>query len=158
MKEKALAATESVAAFFLLVIALLVATNVILRGAFGITLPDWYDGSRLLLAVSMCWGIAIATFRGSHICVDILWENCSEKNRRRIDALASVFVVALLLPMMWMTWVKTAGTGSQVTADLRIPLAPFFGVAAAGLTAAAVLAIARAVLAFKGRAGQEQQP
>ena len=59
--KKILDTTESVAAFFLLAIALLTAGNVFIRNVADVQVPDWYDGSRLLLGISIFWGMAIAT-------------------------------------------------------------------------------------------------
>jgi TRAP-type C4-dicarboxylate transport system permease small subunit len=140
---KLLSAIETVAAVFLLAIALLIAGNVLLRNVASIQIPDWFDGARLLLGIAVFWGIAVATYRGSHICVDVLWEHLRAANRRRVDVLAGGLTLAFLLPLAWMVWVKVAGTGSQATSDLRIPLVWFFSLAAAGATATAVLAVAR---------------
>lgn len=141
--RKLLSAIETVAAVFLLAIALLIAGNVLLRNVAAMQIPDWFDGARLLLGIAVFWGIAVATFRGSHICVDVLWEHLGAAMRRHLDLLAGVLTLAFLLPLAWMIWVKVAGTGSQATSDLRIPLVWFFALAAAGATATAVLAVAR---------------
>jgi len=136
---------ETIAASLLLLVVALVASNVFLRGVFGISVPDWYDGSRVLLGIAMFWGVAIATYRGSHICVDLLWESCSAANRRRIDIFAAIVCLAFFAPTAWMVWQKVIDTGSQVTADLRLPFQDFYAIAAMGATAAAVLAAARIV-------------
>ena len=73
--KRLLAMTENVAAFFLLAIALLTAGNVFLRDTFSATIPDWFDGTKLLQGIALFWGIAIATWRGGHISVDIVWEH-----------------------------------------------------------------------------------
>lgn len=143
MINRFLLLTETVAASFLLAIALLVALNVGLRGAFDISLPDWYDGSRLLLGVALSWGIAVTTFRGGHICVDALWEHCGVRGRRAIDLLAAGAVLLFFAPLAWMVWQKTLQTGTQATADLRLPVIGFYALAAAGMTAAALLAAVR---------------
>ena len=141
--NKLLSAIETVAAVFLLAIALLIAGNVLLRNVASMQIPDWFDGARLLLGIAVFWGIAVATYQGSHICVDILWEHVGVANQRRIDLVSGVLTLAFLIPLAWMIWVKVAGTGLQATSDLRIPLVWFFSLAAAGATATAVLAVAR---------------
>ena len=75
--KRLLSATEMVAAFFLLAIALLTAGNVLLRDLFAIQIPDWFDGARMLQGIALFWGVALATYYGSHICVDALWEHLS---------------------------------------------------------------------------------
>ena len=76
--------------------------------------------------------MAITTFRGAHISVDLLWEYCGAANKRRIDIAAGVFVLLFFALLAWMTWQKVFDSGSQVTADLRLPLAYFYAAAALG--------------------------
>lgn len=149
--KRLLPAAETVAAFFLLAIALLTATNVLLRGLFSIQIPDWYDGSRMLMGIALFWGVALATYYGSHICVDIVWEHLKPRARRVLDVVATLVTLAFLVPLAWMVWVKVGGTGSQGTSDLRLPLVPFYAVAAAGATVAALLALVRLVMVARGR-------
>lgn len=143
--RRVLALTENIAAFFLLAIALLTAVNVVLRYVFAVQIPDHFDVAKLLQAIALFWGIAIATYHGGHICVDILWEALSPAGRRLLDIVATLITFALLAPIAWMTWVKVFSSGTQQTSDLRLPLVPFFAVAALGATAAAVLALKRLV-------------
>ncbi|HEV2610033.1 MAG TPA: TRAP transporter small permease subunit [Noviherbaspirillum sp.] len=148
--KRLLSATETIAAVFLLLIALLTSGNVILRDLFGQTVPDWFDGSRLLLGIAMFWGISIATYRAGHICVDAVWEMMNTTNRRRIDVLASLLTLAFLAPLAWMIWVKVGNTGTQATSDLRLPMIWFYAVAAAGAVVAALLAALRAFEVARG--------
>ncbi len=148
--KRALSAFETVAAAFLLAIALLTFGNVLLRETLGRQIPDWFDLSKQLQAIAMFWGIALATWRGSHICVDVLWEHCGSTGRRRIDLAATALTLAFLLPMAWMVWSKLGGTGTQTTSDLRLPLVWFYAVSAAGVSAAALLAAARLVVLWRG--------
>lgn len=155
--RRLLSATETVAALFLLLIALVTATNVLLRGAFSIQLPDWFDGSRMLQGIALFWGFALATYYGSHICVDVLWEHVSPEKQRWIDLAATLFTLAFLAPLAWMVWVKVGGTGTQGTMDLRLPLKWFFSVAALGATMAALLGALR-LLRLAQRADDELLP
>ena len=41
--KRLLAATETVAAVFLLIIALVTAANVVLRDLFAVQIPDWFE-------------------------------------------------------------------------------------------------------------------
>jgi TRAP-type C4-dicarboxylate transport system permease small subunit len=148
--KKILSATETAAAIFLLLIALLTSGNVLLRDLFGMTVPDWFDLSRMLLGIAMFWGISIATYHAGHICVDAVWEMLNKTNRRRMDVLASLLTLAFLAPLAWMVWVKVGGTGTQATSDLRLPMVWFYAVAAAGAVVAAVLAGLRAFEVARG--------
>jgi TRAP-type C4-dicarboxylate transport system permease small subunit len=149
--KRVLAATEIVAAFFLLAIALLTATNVFLRDLFSVQIPDWFDGARMLQGIALFWGIALTTFYGSHICVDILWEHLRPAARRWLDVLATAVTLAFLAPMAWMIWIKVANTGTQGTMDLRLPLVWFYSIGAAGATVAALLAAVRLLLLVTNR-------
>ncbi len=147
--KRLLSATETVAAFFLLLIALLAAGNVLLRDLFSLSIPDWYDGSRLLQGIALFWGVALATFYGSHICVDIVWENLKPGGRRSLDLVATAITLAFLAPLAWMVWVKVSNTGTQGTSDLRLPMVWFYAVAAVGISMATVLAAVRIWLLWK---------
>jgi TRAP-type C4-dicarboxylate transport system permease small subunit len=153
--KRLLAATESVAALFLLLIALLTAGNVVLRDLFSIQIPDWFDGSKQLQGVALFWGIALATWRGSHICVDIVWEHLRPGGRRALDLTATLVTLAFLAPMAWMIWAKVGSTGGQTTSDLRLPLVWFYAVGAVGATVAALLAALRAVALLRRRSHED---
>lgn len=150
--------TENLAALFLLAIALLTACNVVLRYAFAIQIPDHFDFSKFLQAIALFWGIAVTTYYGTHICVDILWEHLGGAGRRLLDMLATLLTLMLLAPLAWMTWVKVFTTGTQQTSDLRLPVAPFYAVAALGATAAAVLAMKRIADLARGRVAAPSTP
>lgn len=154
--KRFLAASETVAAFFLLLIALLTAGNVLLRDLFSVQIPDWYDGSRMIQGIALFWGLALATYYGSHICVDIVWEHLKPRGRRALDIVATAVTLAFLVPLSWMVWTKVLGTGTQGTMDLRLPLVWFYSVAALGMSLAVLLAAGRLVLLWRGRAPSHQ--
>ena len=149
--KRLLTATETVAAFFLLLISLLTAGNVLLRDLLSVQIPDWYDGSRMIQGIALMWGVALATYYGSHICVDVVWEHLRPRGRRWLDIAATLITLAFLLPLAWMVWVKVAGTGTQGSMDLRLPLWAFYAVASVGTTVAALLALVRVVLLWRGQ-------
>lgn len=150
--KRFLSSVESTAAVFLLLIALLTAGNVVLRDLFGIQVPDWFDGTKQLQGIALFWGIALATWRGTHICVDIVWEHLRPPGKRLMDLIATTITLAFLVPMAWMIWAKVGSTGSQTTSDLRLPLVWFYAAGAVGASVAAVLAAGRLVLLFRGHA------
>ena len=150
MARRILSATELVAAFFLLAIALLTAGNVLLRDLFSVQIPDWFDGARMIQGIALFWGVALATYYGSHICVDALWEHLQPAGRRRLDIVATLVTLAFLLPLAWMVWVKVAGTGTQGTMDLRLPLWVFYAIASVGTSVAVLLAAVRILLLWRG--------
>lgn len=150
--QRLISAIETVAALFLLLIALVTAGNVTLRGLFAVQIPDWFDGSKLLLGIALFWGIAVATWQAGHICVDVLWEHLNRRGRLALDLIAGTVTLAFLAPMAWMVWAKVLTSGSQATTDLRLPVAWFTGLAACGAVAAALLAAARLVALLRGTA------
>jgi TRAP-type C4-dicarboxylate transport system permease small subunit len=154
--KRLLATTENVAALFLLAIALLTAGNVLLRDLFSMQVPDWFDGSRLLQSIALFWGIAIATYRGGHICVDIVWEHLGPRGRRWLDVFATLVTFAFLAPLAWMVWVKVGSTGTQATSDLRLPLVWFYPLGALGATVAALLGALRAIELVRGKESETQ--
>ena len=154
--KRLLATTENVAALFLLAIALLTAGNVALRDLFSMQVPDWFDGSRLLQSIALFWGIAIATYRGGHICVDIVWEHLGPRGRRWLDVFATLVTFAFLAPLAWMVWVRVGSTGTQATSDLRLPLVWFYPLGALGATVAALLGALRAIELVRGKEPETQ--
>jgi TRAP-type transport system small permease protein len=152
MLDKILSITESVAAFFLLLVAVLTFSNVGARYLFHTQIPDWFDLSKQFQAIAIMWGIALATYRGSHICVDIVWEHSGSAWRRRIDLIATGVTLLLLAPMAWMIISMVGNMGSEATSDLRIPLHYFYAIAAVGAVAAAILAAKRMLKLYADRA------
>lgn len=151
--RRILAAIETVAALSLLIVALVTSVNVTLRDLFSVQIPDWFDGSKLLMAIALFWGVAIATYHAGHICVDVLWEHLGPPARRVLDIVASAITLAFLAPMAWMVWSKVLASGTQATTDLRLPLVWFTSIAAGGAVAAVLLATLRLVELVRTRAG-----
>lgn len=149
--KRLLAATETVAAVFLLLIAVLTAANVALRDLASVQIPDWFDGTKLLMAIALFWGIAVTTYYAGHIAVDVVWEHLKAPGRRRLDIVAGIVTLAFLVPMAWMVLSKVLAGGTQATTDLRLPLVWFTSIAACGAVAAAVLALARLIELLRGR-------
>lgn len=141
--KRLLAATEMTAAVFLLMVAVMTASNVAIRYLFNTQIPDWFDGSRMIQGVALSWGFALATYYGSHICVDIVWEHVGPHLRRWIDLFATGVMLIFTAAMSWMMWVKTLTGGSQGTMDLLIPLYWFYGAAAVGGAVTAILSMLR---------------
>ncbi len=150
--DRFLRSVENLAAFFLLLIALLVTANVTIRYTLSWQIPDWYDFSRQLQAIAIFFGIALTTYRACHICVDIVWEHLGKRGRWVLDLVAIIVTLLFLVPTAWMIWVKVSSTGTQATSDLRVPLVPFYVVSAIGATLAMLLAAARIIELVRGTA------
>ena len=143
--DRAVMTIERIAGCFLLVVGVLTFLTVILRKFFDTTIPDWYDLSRLLQGIAICWGIASACWRNGHIMVDLLWERATPPGRLRIDRTATiallVFVAAVAAIALMSAWEMRAT--NLLTSDLRLPQWPFYGVGALGLVAAAWMTVLR---------------
>src|SRR3989304_5099592 len=70
-------------------VALLVFVSVVLRDLFSVDLPDSFDFSRYLQGIAIFWGLAVATYRNTHISVDIVWDLSGTAWRRAIDVFAA---------------------------------------------------------------------
>jgi TRAP-type C4-dicarboxylate transport system permease small subunit len=144
--------TEQVAGLFLGAIAAITFASVILRGAFGLAIPDGFDISRLMLAVAMFWGIASTSFRNEHIRVDVLWQAFGPRGRRTVDLVATSISLAAMAVFAWMLGVKVLGTwrSREATFDLRIEIWPFHLLAALGIAFAVLLLAVRLVRLARG--------
>lgn len=136
---------EVTAAGFLAVVTLLTFVSVILRYFFAWAIPDSYDFTRLLLGILIFWGIAVASYRGDHITVDLLWSTSPRWAQRAMDVFSALLTLIALATFSWMFAVKVVGTRADNvgTFDLRQPVWAYYLVAWLGLAAAVVLLVVR---------------
>jgi TRAP-type C4-dicarboxylate transport system permease small subunit len=139
--------TEWAAGIFLAAITTIVFVSIVLRAALSTAIPDWYDLSRLMLGVTIFWGIAATSYRNDHIKVDILWEWAGPRGKRLIDLLATAITFAFMAAFSWMLVAKvTSGFRSgEATFDMRLQIWPFHCVAALGIFFATILIAVRFV-------------
>jgi TRAP-type C4-dicarboxylate transport system permease small subunit len=145
--ERFIGSIEKTAAGFLAVVTALTFVSVILRYFFSWAIPDSYDLSRLLLGILIFWGIAVASFRGDHITVDLLWSAMPTPIKRVLDVFATLFTLIGLATFTWMFAIKVLGTRADnvETFDLRQPVWIYYFIAWIGLASAIVLLILRTV-------------
>lgn len=138
-------AIEVTAAGFLAVVTLLTFVSVILRYFFAWSIPDSYDFTRLLLGILIFWGIAVASYRGDHISVDLLWSTVPPWAQRAMDVFAALVTLVAMTVFTWMFAVKVIGTRADHvgTFDLRQPVWIYYAVAWIGLGAAVLLLVMR---------------
>jgi TRAP-type transport system small permease protein len=143
---------ELIAAIFVGLVAADTFISVILRKFFSMSIPDSYDFGRLLLGVSIFWGIAATSYRGGHITVDLVWSLVSPWYKRLIDVFATLvllFVVTMQTIMLFDKVVQTR-LDNVLTYDLHLPTWPFFALAWAGDVSAVLLIAVRSWrLAFR---------
>jgi len=136
---------EWIAAIFVGVVAADVFVSIMLRYFLGIQIPDAYDFGQLLLGITIFWGIAATSYRGTHITVDLLYANLSPRWQRIMDVFATLvllFVVAVQTYTLFDKVVSTRDSNVQ-TFDLRLPVWPFFALAWIGDIAAVLLIAVR---------------
>lgn len=136
---------ELIAAAFVGIVAADVFISVLLRYIFSISIPDGYDFGLLLLGILIFWGIAAASYRGTHITVDLLWANVGPRAQRAIDVFATLVVLLVMAVLTYALFDKVVSTyrANIATFDLRIPTWPFFAVAWLGVVASVLLIAAR---------------
>jgi len=136
---------EWIAAILVGVVAADVFISIMLRYFFSIQIPDSYDFGQLLLGITIFWGIAATSYRGTHITVDLLYANVSPGWQRVMDVFATLvllFVVAVQTYTLFDKVVTTRDSNVQ-TFDLRLPVWPFFALAWIGDIAAVLLIAVR---------------
>jgi TRAP-type transport system small permease protein len=138
---------EMIAAIFGGIVALDIFLTVILRRFFDTSIPDGYDVGRNLLGISIFWGIAATSFRGTHITVDILWASVGKRFKRYIDIFATLvllFVVTIQTIMLF-DKVRVTYLDNVLTYDLHLPTWPLSAIAWLGDVSAVVLIAIRAL-------------
>jgi TRAP-type C4-dicarboxylate transport system permease small subunit len=138
---------EVTAAGFLAVVTLLVFVSVFLRYFFAWSIPDSYDFTRLLLGILIFWGMAVASYRGDHITVDLLWTAAPAWAKRAMDVFAALVTLIAMAVFTWMFTIKVLGTRADNvgTFDLRQPVWIYYLIAWIGLASAVLLLVARTV-------------
>jgi TRAP-type C4-dicarboxylate transport system permease small subunit len=141
--EFAVRMVERVAGTFLAAVALLIFFSALLRYGFSINLPDAFDLSQYLQGIAIMWGLAVATYRGGHIVVDLLWELAGPEGKRRIDVFARLVMTAFFfLLALWMFLRLPAFIDSgRVTTELGLPIWPFYLAASLGVLACVVVSL-----------------
>ncbi len=136
---------ELAAACFLAAVTALTFVSVGARYIFSYGILDSYDFSRMLLGILIFWGIAVASYRGDHITVDILWTWGGPRFRRALDVFAALVSLGAMLVFTWMMGVQVLSTRASnvLTFDLRYPVWIFYFLAWIGLACAILLLVIR---------------
>ena len=144
---------DKTAGVFLGAIALVTFTVAVLRYVFNVTIPDWFNLVRMLQGIAIFWGIASTTYEERHISVDGLYEMSGPRARRAIDVFAAIASLVFLVALACMLVLKVRSTyeTNQQSADLGVPLWPFFLLASMGIWAGALLAILHLLRVLSGR-------
>ena len=150
--ERTVLWVERVAGASLAAIALLVFAAVVLRATLSINVPDNFDFSRYLQGIAIFWGLAVATYRNAHILVDVVWELSGTAGRRLIDLFASTVSLIFMAIFAWMLLARFPSVlrAHQLTSDLKLPIWPFYAIAAIGIVAAGVVGLIRVIELIRG--------
>lgn len=136
---------EWIAAIFVGVVALDVFITVVLRYFLDFSVPDSYTIGQLLLGILIFWGIAATSYRGTHITVDLIWANVSERWQRVIDVFATLVLLFVVSVHSYALYDKVFSTRDSglTTYDLHLSIWPFYLVAWIGDFAAVLLIAVR---------------
>lgn len=156
--ERGAIQVDRMAGYILGAITLLIFLSALARYLFNAPIPDGHDFSRLLLGVTILWGLASVNFHGGHIAVDLIWTALPGRGRRILDILASFVTFAFLALFAWMLLGKVfdVKNAHELTFDLRIAIWPFYLLAWIGLVISVLAALARVYLLIIDNAPEEQ--
>jgi TRAP-type C4-dicarboxylate transport system permease small subunit len=138
-------AIEMTAAVFLAIVTLLVFVSVFLRYFFAWSIPDAYDFTRLLLGILIFWGMAVASYRGDHISVDLLWTVAPSWGKRAMDVFSALVTLLAMATFTYMFAEKVLNTrlDNVGTFDLRQPVWIYYLIAWIGLASSILLLVLR---------------
>lgn len=138
---------ELTAAIYLAAVTALTFVAVFARYVLSWGIPDSHDFSRLLLGVLIFWGISVASYRSSHITVDLLWSAAGPGAQRAINLFADLVSLGAMAVFTWMMGEKVVDTfyNNIGTYDLRFPVWIFFLLAWLGLAATIALLVVRTI-------------
>jgi TRAP-type transport system small permease protein len=157
--ERVIDGIELTAAGFLAAVTILTFAAVMSRYLLSYGIPDNYDISSLLLGILIFWGIAVASYRGDHITVDLLWSSLGPRAQRAIDVFADLVSLGAMIVLTYMVAYKVLDTYTADirTFDMRTPTWPFFLAAWIGLAAAILLLFVRTIALIFGFKRYEPQ-
>jgi TRAP-type transport system small permease protein len=151
---------EQMAGGLLALVTALTFVSVVLRYGFSRSIPDSYDLGRNLLGVLIFWGIAMTSYRGDHITVDLVWGAAGARARRWMGLFATAFTLAAMAAFCWATALKVIDTraAGETTYDVNLPIWPFYLLAWIGTAAAVILVAVRLVRELRGGAADGTAP
>ena len=145
LTDRVITRAEWVAGGFLAFVTALTFISVVLRYIFGWSIPDSYDLSRNFLGILIFWGIAVTSYRGEHITVELLWGALPPRGRWLLDLAATLFTLGCMAVFAWAMADKVldvAGSG-ETTYDLHMVVWPFYALAWLGIAGAVLLLVVR---------------
>lgn len=136
---------ETVAGYFIGLLAVITVFEAALRYIFREHIPDGFVFGQLLQGVAICWGIGTATYADRQIQVDVVYVLTPQPVRRALDLTGYTLNLVFMLFFAWGTTYKVFDTmrAGQVSSELHIPMWTGYVFASLGVLAATVLACLR---------------
>ena len=127
------------AALALLAMMLLTFFDVIGRKFLDRSIVGSVETIELLMLVVIFFGLPLTSLRGEHVIFDLLDRVLPRFLQRIQHRLSNGICTVLMLGGAWLVWVRAGRTVEQgdITAQLAIPMGPFYYLAAAMLVATA---------------------
>lgn len=143
--DRVIGGAEIAAGGFLALVTALTFVTVVLRYTFAWTIPDSYDLSRNMLGILIFWGIAVTSYRGDHITVELIYNVLPRWGRRALDIVATVFTLVCMAAFAWSMLDKVGDTAAsgETTYDLHMPVWPFYGIAWLGIAGSVLMLLVR---------------
>jgi len=115
------------AALALFALMLLTFVDVVGRKFFSASVTGSLELTELLMVVVIFAALPLVSLRGEHVVFDSLDRWVPAALRHVQQAAVDLLVLALLLGLAWLMWVKAGNMQSygDITAQLKLPLAPF---------------------------------
>ncbi|MBV9537487.1 MAG: TRAP transporter small permease [Acidisphaera sp.] len=142
---------ERIAGGFLALVTALTFVSVVLRYVFAWSIPDSYDLSRNFLGILIFWGIAVTSFRGEHITVELVYNAFPPGGRRVLDVLSTLFALGCMAVFAWAMFGKVVDeqASGETTYDIHLPLWPFYALAWLGIAGAVLMLLIRLARQFR---------
>ncbi|MBM3604435.1 MAG: TRAP transporter small permease [Alphaproteobacteria bacterium] len=120
----------------LIALGVVIFANVVMRAAFGASLPDAIILVRELMVAAIILPMAAATAARSHVAVTFLSDRMPDRVRSRLIVLGHVVGLLALLPLIYAAWRVTGQawrSGEFYYGDLNLPRWPGIALFLAGL-------------------------
>ncbi|WP_410218797.1 TRAP transporter small permease [Paracoccus sp. (in: a-proteobacteria)] len=120
----------------LIALGVVIFANVVMRAAFGSSLPDAIILVRELMVAAIILPMAAATAARSHVAVTFLADRMPARIRSRLIVLGHVVGLLALMPLIYAAWRVTGQawqSGEFYYGDLNLPRWPGIALFLAGL-------------------------
>ena len=148
---------ESVPATLLLAMACLTSASAVSRHFFNVPIPDEYEISRMLLAIVICWGLAVAFYYNDHIFLDVMWGHLSQKGKLALTRVGNLISLGIMGFYSFALGMKVLDTmrSNLVTIDLGLSVWGFQAAAWLGTVVSVIILVGRVIWPTLGAADDD---